>query len=362
LGGKKMDNLGLTEANFDKVNDNYKFHIRIFAERVSFRNARAIIASTKEEIKQQYGHVVYEGVIKNKNKFNIIPPGINTNQFFSYHMTEQNNNLYKKAVEKLKKELKKNIFENRLYYPCIFSAARFEAKKNPVGLLRAYAESKYLQKKANLLIVAGKVEDPLKIKNRSKFNENEKLIIEDIVTVIDKYGLSGKVCFLPGFNYITELPYIYRYAGRNKWVFINPAFHEPFGLTIVEAMASGLPVVATKHGGPAEILGNNKYGILIEPTDLSSINEGLKKMFNINAWKTYSLSGIERVKEKYTWERAAFNRLKLIKRIRKDSVLSFRDDYKIPDYFINPTKENYKKILEKFKKISKKNSGPVLKS
>ena len=45
------------------------------------------------------------------------------------------------------------------------------------------------------------------------------------------------------------MPYIYRYAGRNKWVFINPAFHEPFGLTIVEAMASGLPVITSDCGG-----------------------------------------------------------------------------------------------------------------
>jgi sucrose-phosphate synthase len=36
-------------------------------------------------------------------------------------------------------------------------------------------------------------------------------------------------------------------------VFINPALVEPFGLTLIEAAAHGLPMVATKNGGPVDI-------------------------------------------------------------------------------------------------------------
>ncbi|GJS54054.1 probable sucrose-phosphate synthase [Tanacetum coccineum] len=42
-------------------------------------------------------------------------------------------------------------------------------------------------------------------------------------------------------------------AAKTKGVFINPAFIEPFGLTLIEAAAYGLPMVATKNGRPVDI-------------------------------------------------------------------------------------------------------------
>jgi glycosyltransferase involved in cell wall biosynthesis len=47
-------------------------------------------------------------------------------------------------------------------------------------------------------------------------------------------------------------------AGRG--VFANVALQEPFGLTIIEAAAHGVPVVATKWGGPTDILDTLKNG------------------------------------------------------------------------------------------------------
>ena len=51
-----------------------------------------------------------------------------------------------------------------------------------------------------------------------------------------------------------EVPEIYRIAARKKGVFINATPGENFGLTIVEAAACGLPVIASPTGGPKEIL------------------------------------------------------------------------------------------------------------
>ena len=41
----------------------------------------------------------------------------------------------------------------------------------------------------------------------------------------------------------------YRIAALTRGVFVNPALTEPFGLTLIEAAASGLPIVATEDGG-----------------------------------------------------------------------------------------------------------------
>jgi glycosyltransferase involved in cell wall biosynthesis len=47
-------------------------------------------------------------------------------------------------------------------------------------------------------------------------------------------------------------------------VFIQASRNEGFGLTVAEAMAAKLPIIASKHDGPAEILGYGKYGLLFE--------------------------------------------------------------------------------------------------
>ena len=55
---------------------------------------------------------------------------------------------------------------------------------------------------------------------------------------------------------------------RSLDVFVLPSKEpEPFGLVVLEAMASGLPVIATAHGGPAEILRDNVTGVLVTPGD-----------------------------------------------------------------------------------------------
>lgn len=350
LGGKKMDNLKLSNNNFKEVNDHFKFHLRISAERISFRNSAAIVTSTQEEVDKQYGHKVYRQTIENTEKFNIIPPGIDPDLFFSYHSKENDIEKYSTAVKKLQEILDSTISKKRNSLPYIFSAARFDAKKNPLGLIRAYAESESLQENSNLLIVAGKVEDPLEPENHNKFEEKELTIIKGLIAIINKFELEGKVCISPGFDYSNEMPFIYRYAARNNWIFINPALHEPFGLTIVEAMASGLPVVATKHGGPAEILGDEEYGILVEPTDWHSIRGGLEKMLLVRFWKRYSQAGMERVCEKYTWKTAAASYVGLIGTIMKKGY-NFKKDFDIPPYFLYPKDNDDTRILERFKKL-----------
>jgi glycosyltransferase involved in cell wall biosynthesis len=52
-------------------------------------------------------------------------------------------------------------------------------------------------------------------------------------------------------------------------VFVNASDNEPFGIALVEAMAAGLPVVASRRGGPAEIIEDCVSGLLFEPCGLS---------------------------------------------------------------------------------------------
>ena len=69
------------------------------------------------------------------------------------------------------------------------------------------------------------------------------------------------------------MPELYRLAARRRGVFVNPALTEPFGLTLVEAAASGLPVVSTADGGPRDILDACGHGELVDATDPDAIAE-----------------------------------------------------------------------------------------
>lgn len=61
-------------------------------------------------------------------------------------------------------------------------------------------------------------------------------------------------------------------------VFAHPSQAEPFSLSILEAMAHGLPVVAWREGGPAEIVVHGDTGILVEPGNREGLSESLDRL------------------------------------------------------------------------------------
>jgi sucrose-phosphate synthase len=86
-------------------------------------------------------------------------------------------------------------------------------------------------------------------------------------------------------------------------VFINPALTEPFGLTILEAAASGLPIVATENGGPVDIIRNCRCGELVNPMDRDDISAALLRLLNSSKkWQRASANGIRGVREHYSWD------------------------------------------------------------
>lgn len=80
-------------------------------------------------------------------------------------------------------------------------------------------------------------------------------------------------------------------------ILLSTSGYEGFSLVICEAMALGVPVVATKTAGPMEILDNDRYGLLCEHDD-ESIYQAVKRMYeDAELRRHYSEVGKERVKE-----------------------------------------------------------------
>ncbi len=321
-----------SDLYWKKMDSQYHFSIQFTADLLAMNSADFIITSTYQEIAgtnssagqyESYSaftmpdlYRVINGVDIFDPKFNIVSPGADDGAFFSCRDQDR-------RLTDLSDEINKLIFGEPADNsrgclkdkdkPLLFTMARFDRIKNITGLVEWYGQSKELRERANLLVAGGFIDV-----NKSQ-DEEEKLQINRLHELMDQYQLDDQIRwveFLPDKNFVGEL---YRIVADTKGAFAQPALFEAFGLTVVEAMSSGLPVFATCYGGPLEIIQDGKSGFHINP------NQGEKSAEKISAffercrnepgyWETISQNSIDRVEERYTWRLYA-KRLMTLSRI-----------------------------------------------
>ncbi len=87
-------------------------------------------------------------------------------------------------------------------------------------------------------------------------------------------------------------------------VVVNPSFSEAGGRSVIEAMACGVPVVATRVGGLPEYLEDGKTGILVEPGDASALAEAIICLLSDeNLRRSMGEAGRKRAVKYFSWER-----------------------------------------------------------
>ncbi|MGQ0571214.1 MAG: glycosyltransferase family 4 protein [Armatimonadota bacterium] len=119
-----------------------------------------------------------------------------------------------------------------------------------------------------------------------------------------KRGLSPRVAArvrFAGFVEHEDLPQVY----ENAAVFVSPSLQEAFGMTLVEAMAMGLPVVSTRTGGIPEVIDDGRTGLLVEPGDARGLAEAILKLLNDPSLRAaMGASGRRRVEERFSWDQS----------------------------------------------------------
>ena len=90
---------------------------------------------------------------------------------------------------------------------------------------------------------------------------------------------------------------------QNFDLFVSAARQEPFGLVMIEAMVSGIPVIASNSEGAAEIIENDKSGVLFPLEDVKSLARTILDLADRpNHRNTLSLNGQKRVRENFSLE------------------------------------------------------------
>ncbi len=122
---------------------------------------------------------------------------------------------------------------------------------------------------------------------------------EDMVLLrerIARLGLQSSV-FLIGAMGRNELAALF----HGSVLFVLPSRVEPVGIVTMEAMSTGMPVVATRVGGVPEIVEHGRSGWLVEPDERSLAEGILRVLSDKDLMQSMSQAGMRRVRERFTW-------------------------------------------------------------
>ncbi|WVZ93615.1 hypothetical protein U9M48_039580 [Paspalum notatum var. saurae] len=297
----------------EEINATYKIMRRIEAEELCLDASEIIITSTRQEIEQQWG--LYDGFdltmarkLRARLKRGVscfgrymprmiaIPPGMEFSHIAPHDVDldgeEGNEDVSGLPDPPIWADIMRFLSNPRK--PMILALARPDPKKNITTLVKAFGEHHELRNLANLTLIMG---------NREVIDEmssTNAAVLTSVLKLVDKYDLYGQVAY-PKHHKQSEVPDIYRLAARTKGVFINCAFIEPFGLTLIEAAAYGLPMVATRNGGPVDIHRVLDNGILIDPHNQNEIAEALYKLVSDkHLWAQCRQNGLKNIHQ-FSW-------------------------------------------------------------
>ncbi len=272
------------------LEERYRFVRRIEAEEGALETAAAVIASTHQEVDEQYA--LYHHY--RRQRMVVIPPGVDLSRFTPPDVDEAAPWRPTRASPRIAGEVRRFLAQPDK--PLILAMARPDERKNFATLLEAYGRNQALRERANLLLVAGTRDDI------REMPPGARRVLTEILLLIDRYDLYGLVAY-PKAHGPDDVADLYRMAAASGGVFVNPALTEPFGLTLLEAAASGLPVLATNDGGPRDILEACRNGLLLDPRDAEDMGFRILAALEDRArWEKWSRNGLRGVRTSFTWE------------------------------------------------------------
>ncbi len=309
--------------------EQHHFSCQFTADLIAMNTADFIITSTYQEIAgttdavgqyESYQSFTLPGLYRVTSgidcfdpKFNIVSPGADADVFFPFSETGR-------RLPELRAEIEDLVLGDpddpvRGRYddpdkPIVFAMSRLDKIKNTSGFLELYGRSDELREQANLLLVGGRL-DPDQSGDRDERDQ-----IEQTHRLFDELGLDGQARWVELQTDKNRVGALYRFVADTGGAFVQPALFEAFGLTVVEAMSSGLPTFATRYGGPLEIIEDGVSGFHIDPNQGAAAAGRIADFLASSRaepqrWLDISAGAVARVKARYNWPLYAGTLLKL---------------------------------------------------
>lgn len=261
LGAWKREQMG---GNSKKMEKKYNFTHRINEELRIFKSvtAQTVTSSVQyEKLKELYGFTA--------DNIAVIPPGTDIHHFCLLRPDE-------------------NRIKTKLPDSYIFCLSRIDANKGHDLLLNAFDIVSKRIPDVDLVIGGGSpAPQPL-----------EKEIIANMFRIINEKGLNKRVHII---GYVPDdlmAPYY-----RQARLFVLPSLFEPFGMTATEAMACGIPVVASRFGGISNVITSGKNGILIDPSNPEEFSGSMIELLkNQEIARRIGQQAAETIRKHYSWE------------------------------------------------------------
>ena len=119
---------------------------------------------------------------------------------------------------------------------------------------------------------------------------------------------------------------------RRASVFVMPSYYETFGISVIEAMAFGLPVVATSVGGLPEVVEDGVTGILVPPGNSEALADAIIRLLrDPDLRQRMGWAGQERVRAEFTVDQVVAQTLAVYESVvRKQSELRTTQELNLP--------------------------------
>jgi glycosyltransferase involved in cell wall biosynthesis len=177
--------------------------------------------------------------------------------------------------------------------PIVLQLGRLVPRKGVDDAIRGFARAvRDANTPARMLVVGGDSERPDPVETPE---------IGRLMAVAGEEGVASRVTFT-GRAHRSQLRFYYSAAA----VFVTTPWYEPFGITPLEAMACGTPVVGANVGGIKYTVEHERTGLLVPPHDPDAIGAQLRVLLKqTELAQLYGRQGVRRVRSMFTWAMVA---------------------------------------------------------
>ncbi len=221
----------------------YNFDVRIREETLLYGAADMVLATTPQQL-----DILAADYDVPAERMKMVPPGYDDSRF--YPVSEATRQTIRQRVG----------FEK----PTILALGRLARNKGYDLLVRAFAVTAARVPDVQLHLAVG----------GENLISRETTQLDELAAIVRELGLERRVTF-GGFIADADLPDFYRAADQ----FVLCSRYEPFGMTAIEAMASGCPTVVTVHGGLYRALTFGRHALFGDPFDAEDLGIMMMKPF-----------------------------------------------------------------------------------